>query len=206
MARPSFPAAALSAAKSCPSARRGSRNTRLSKKCPAAAIERFPKSIRSGDAPHVSSVCRLQPAGPRRSAHRLHRAQGARQGRGAQPHQTPPARGRPAGTGIIESRVVNRIQSPAQSTALPVHRTSGRGSPSVYQVRKFLVLLLAGYKSLISPLLPSACRFYPTCSQYMREAIEVHGPARGIWLGLKRLGRCHPFHEGGVDPVPTETQ
>jgi putative membrane protein insertion efficiency factor len=102
--------------------------------------------------------------------------------------------------------VVNRIQSPAKSTGLPVHRTSGRGSPSIYQVRKFLVLLLAGYKRLISPLLPSACRFYPTCSQYMREAIEVHGAARGIWLGLKRLGRCHPFHEGGVDPVPAETE
>jgi putative membrane protein insertion efficiency factor len=69
-------------------------------------------------------------------------------------------------------------------------------------VRKILILLLAGYKRLISPLLPSACRFYPTCSQYMSEAIEVHGVGRGIWLGLKRLGRCHPFHVGGTDPVP----
>jgi putative membrane protein insertion efficiency factor len=69
-------------------------------------------------------------------------------------------------------------------------------------MRKFLVLLLHGYKRLISPLLPSACRFYPTCSQYMREAIEVHGAGRGFWMGLKRLGRCHPFHEGGADPVP----
>jgi putative membrane protein insertion efficiency factor len=103
--------------------------------------------------------------------------------------------------------VVNRIQSPAESAKLPLHRTSGRGSASVYQVqsdrvRKIPILLLAGYKRLISPLLPSACRFYPTCSQYMREAIEVHGAGRGIWLGLKRLGRCHPFHEGGADPVP----
>jgi hypothetical protein len=98
--------------------------------------------------------------------------------------------------------VVNRIQSTAQSARLPVHRTSGGGSTSVYQVRKILILLLAGYKRLISPFLPSACRFYPTCSQYMREAIEVHGAGRGIWLGLKRLGRCHPFREGGVDPVP----
>jgi hypothetical protein len=102
--------------------------------------------------------------------------------------------------------VVNRIQPTAQSTGLPVHRTSGRGSASLYQVRQFLVLLLAGYKRLISPLLPSACRFYPTCSQYMREAIEVHGAGKGIWLGLKRLGRCHPFHEGGVDPVPAGTK
>jgi hypothetical protein len=69
-------------------------------------------------------------------------------------------------------------------------------------VRKILILLLAGYKRLISPLLPSACRFYPSCSQYMSEAIEVHGAVRGVWLGLKRLGRCHPFHEGGMDPVP----
>lgn len=102
--------------------------------------------------------------------------------------------------------MVNRIQSTAKSAGVLVHRTSGGGSPFVYQVRKFLVLLLAGYKRLISPFLPSACRFYPTCSQYMREAIEVHGPGRGIWLGLKRLGRCHPFHEGGADPVPTETE
>jgi putative membrane protein insertion efficiency factor len=67
-----------------------------------------------------------------------------------------------------------------------------------------LVALLIGYKRLISPLLPSACRFHPTCSDYMREAIAVHGPVRGVWLGLRRLGRCHPFHEGGGDPVPAK--
>jgi len=72
-------------------------------------------------------------------------------------------------------------------------------------VRKVFTLLLVAYKRLISPLLPSACRFYPTCSEYMREAIEVHGVARGIWMGLRRLGRCHPFHEGGVDMVPQAT-
>ena len=58
------------------------------------------------------------------------------------------------------------------------------------------------YKRWISPLLPSACRFHPTCSVYMMQAIEMHGPLRGVWLGVKRLGRCHPFHEGGCDPVP----
>ena len=66
--------------------------------------------------------------------------------------------------------------------------------------------MLAGYKRLISPLLPSACRFYPTCSVYMKEAVENYGVMRGLWMGLKRLGRCHPFHAGGVDPVPTSTQ
>ncbi len=58
------------------------------------------------------------------------------------------------------------------------------------------------YKVAISPFLPSACRFHPTCSEYMAEAIERHGVLRGIFLGLKRLGRCHPFHAGGMDPVP----
>ena len=58
------------------------------------------------------------------------------------------------------------------------------------------------YKRWISPLLPSACRFHPTCSVYMMQAVEMYGPVTGIWMGLKRLGRCHPFHDGGVDPVP----
>jgi putative membrane protein insertion efficiency factor len=85
---------------------------------------------------------------------------------------------------------------------MPLQRTSQRSSTFLYQVRRFLIILLAGYKRLISPLLPSACRFYPTCSQYMSEAIEVHGAGRGVWLGVKRLGRCHPFHPGGIDLVP----
>jgi len=54
----------------------------------------------------------------------------------------------------------------------------------------------------LSPLLPSACRFYPSCSAYMHEAVIKHGAGRGVWLGLKRLAKCHPFHPGGVDPVP----
>ncbi|MBZ5723843.1 MAG: membrane protein insertion efficiency factor YidD [Acidobacteriia bacterium] len=64
-----------------------------------------------------------------------------------------------------------------------------------------LVRLLRVYKVGVSPLLPSACRFYPTCSEYMREAVERYGAARGVWMGLRRLARCHPFHAGGVDPV-----
>jgi uncharacterized protein len=57
------------------------------------------------------------------------------------------------------------------------------------------------YKRWISPLLPSACRFYPTCSEYMMEAVEKHGAWRGIALGIGRLLRCHPFCPGGFDPV-----
>jgi len=61
--------------------------------------------------------------------------------------------------------------------------------------------LLRAYKRCISPLLPPLCRFEPTCSVYMRQAIEERGLVKGLYLGTKRLLRCHPFSRGGVDPV-----
>ena len=57
------------------------------------------------------------------------------------------------------------------------------------------------YRKLLSPVLPAACRFHPSCSQYAAEAIRVHGPIRGVGMALRRLSRCHPWHPGGVDPV-----
>ena len=68
--------------------------------------------------------------------------------------------------------------------------------------RRFLVGTLGLYKRFVSPALPPACRFWPTCSEYAAQAIEQHGARRGVWLGLKRIGRCHPFAQGGYDPVP----
>lgn len=65
-----------------------------------------------------------------------------------------------------------------------------------------LVGALRFYKRFVSPLLPPACRFYPSCSQYAIGAIQTHGSLRGCWLAAKRLGRCHPFSKGGFDPVP----
>ena len=65
-----------------------------------------------------------------------------------------------------------------------------------------MIALLRFYKRFLSPLLPAACRYSPTCSQYMREAVEKYGVTRGAWMGIQRLGRCHPFHPGGVDLVP----
>ena len=68
-------------------------------------------------------------------------------------------------------------------------------------MRALIIATLRIYKRWISPMLPSACRFHPTCSEYMMQAVETHGVARGIWMGLRRLSRCHPFHQGGFDPV-----
>ena len=65
-----------------------------------------------------------------------------------------------------------------------------------------LLFVLRVYKAFLSPVMPSACKFYPTCSQYAQEAVARFGARRGMWLALKRLSRCRPFHAGGVDPVP----
>jgi len=69
-------------------------------------------------------------------------------------------------------------------------------------MRRFILLLIKGYSYLISPLLGNNCRYYPSCSAYTYEAVERYGVGRGLWLGLRRILRCHPFHPGGVDPVP----
>jgi uncharacterized protein len=64
------------------------------------------------------------------------------------------------------------------------------------------IWVLTAYKKVLSPLLPRACRFEPTCSVYALEAIGKYGLTRGVGLTIKRLARCHPFHRGGLDPVP----
>lgn len=68
-------------------------------------------------------------------------------------------------------------------------------------MRRVVLALLHLYKRILSPVLPPMCRFEPTCSVYMMQAVEKYGAVRGIWLGLRRLGRCHPFNPGGWDPV-----
>lgn len=69
-------------------------------------------------------------------------------------------------------------------------------------MRRLLIALIRGYQWGLSPLLGPRCRFYPSCSQYALEAVARYGILRGGWLALRRLGRCHPWHIGGVDPVP----
>ncbi len=68
-------------------------------------------------------------------------------------------------------------------------------------MRHVLIALVRVYQLVLSPLLPGSCRFYPSCSNYSIEAIRRHGAWKGLWLTVKRLGRCHPFHAGGFDPV-----
>jgi len=73
-------------------------------------------------------------------------------------------------------------------------------------MKKLLQILMCKfiriYQRFISPLLPPSCRYYPTCSAYAYESISRYGPIKGLYLAIKRILRCHPFHEGGYDPVP----
>lgn len=68
-------------------------------------------------------------------------------------------------------------------------------------IKKFLLFLIKIYQS-ISKYTPPVCRFTPTCSEYMRQAIVKYGVLKGLWLGIKRICKCHPFHPGGYDPLP----
>jgi uncharacterized protein len=67
---------------------------------------------------------------------------------------------------------------------------------------RLLMVPIAGYRRFVSPLLPPRCRFAPSCSEYALTAVAEHGAARGLWLAVKRIARCHPFNPGGYDPVP----
>ncbi|VDG98023.1 Putative membrane protein insertion efficiency factor [Lysinibacillus sphaericus] len=73
-------------------------------------------------------------------------------------------------------------------------------------MKKLVLLLIRFYQKMISPLTPPSCRFYPTCSHYGVEAVETHGVVKGMWLTIVRISKCHPFHKGGFDPVPTKKE
>jgi len=80
--------------------------------------------------------------------------------------------------------------------------SSNAAQPGRNAMQTVLIALLRFYKLAVSPLLGSRCRFYPSCSDYAREAIQYHGAARGTYLAARRLCRCHPFSAGGIDLVP----
>ena len=81
-------------------------------------------------------------------------------------------------------------------------RRSGPDARDLSPAGWLLIGLLTGYRRFVSPLLGPRCRFYPSCSAYALEAVQLHGALRGSWLAVRRLSRCHPFHAGGLDPVP----
>jgi hypothetical protein len=95
------------------------------------------------------------------------------------------------------------FQPSKPTTPKPSSNGSGVRDDRVAAIAVAVVLaILRGYKLLLSPLFTGACRFYPSCSDYMAEAVQLHGAWRGTWLGCRRLLRCHPFGGHGVDPVP----
>ena len=73
-----------------------------------------------------------------------------------------------------------------------------------YQAGWWLQRLILAYRRMVSPALGRHCRYLPTCSEYAFEAVDTHGALRGGWMAMRRVGRCHPFREGGYDPVPSK--
>ena len=91
------------------------------------------------------------------------------------------------------------------------HAGDSRGRAQILHVKPLVRFCIRGYQLLVSPVLSllggaaSRCRFEPSCSHYFLQAVETHGTLRGSWLGIKRLGRCHPWGGHGFDPVPPKT-
>jgi putative membrane protein insertion efficiency factor len=83
-----------------------------------------------------------------------------------------------------------------------VAEPSARGARPMSFPARLLLALIRVYQAYFSALMPSACKFYPSCSHYAADAVRIHGARRGFWLALRRFARCHPFTRGGVDLVP----
>ena len=98
---------------------------------------------------------------------------------------------------------MRQARAPETTSAAPSTATIARAARAL---RRVLVALISApvhvYRYAISPLLPPSCRFYPSCSSYALEALQRHGPLAGGWLAIGRVCRCHPWNDGGLDPVP----
>lgn len=94
---------------------------------------------------------------------------------------------------ILGHTTGNPGEGPIVNDALATHRSAAQSAA---------IATIRAYQKVLSPFFGRNCRYYPTCSQYTIEAVEIHGAARGSWLGIRRIGRCHPWREGGLDPVP----
>lgn len=96
----------------------------------------------------------------------------------------------------------DRLNKVVMGEAITENSASRNGRPPNSLLVAALRLAIRGYQAFLSPLMVSGCRYHPSCSHYAYEAIEVHGPGRGMWLAITRLLRCHPFSRGGIDLVP----
>ena len=152
-------------------------------------------------------------------APRNHRSKGCWELRNPEPHSAAAARGFPAEPGGYCAGVGHRSESapcscgaslrgPDERIAAAISwRPAARwfrtlGAAALDMMSRIVLVLIRVYQLLISPALPSSCRFYPTCSAYAYEAVETWGLRRGIWLAVGRIAHCHPFTAGGYDPVP----
>src|SRR5258708_12931911 len=98
------------------------------------------------------------------------------------------------------------IRALGGGTSAPAAQYPQRGPENMSLVAGALLFAVRLYQAFFSVLMPSACKFYPSCSHYAVEAVRIHGARRGSWLALRRLSRCHPFTPGGVDLVPDTSQ
>ena len=174
-------------------------------RAPAAAEVALRAVAAARNAAHFGWIHLLpRPAGGRPGAARIARdAPACPQSQCTQPHQALHPRGIPPGAASTRTAGRSGAPSPGRRTFVG-HDRAGTPSPrkAGLVIASAMRAALRGYRWFISPLLPAACRFHPSCSQYAEEAVERHGAWRGSWLAARRVCRCGPWHPGGFDPVP----
>ena len=184
---------------------RGPSSMGLPKIMPHFAVGSIQTGLRKRRPAPVGVLRRILPGGgPYRTARGLYDAARAGQSGFPQSSTTPDPRADPLATAGPGGALERRGESAPGGRCGDAASTAAGDRAPVRPFSAALLILLRGYKLLISPWLPSACRFYPTCSCYMHDAIAAHGAARGILLGTRRLLKCHPWHPGGIDRVPLQ--
>lgn len=108
----------------------------------------------------------------------------------------------PADTDAVGARTAKSAHDTAQGAHDTEAQPVGHQEGKMTLPQRIFLAIITFYQKYISPQLGSNCRYYPTCSHYTYEAIARYGVARGGWMGMRRIGRCHPFAKGGFDPVP----